>query len=75
MIGLSEFNLKVFIFLFQLNILMGELFIFVALFLVVFFEELKFGQVLVSEIGGGFGSLEVVDGVLDLLVLLVLVDD
>lgn len=41
----------------------------------MFFEELKFGQVLVSEIGGGFGSLEVVDGVLDLLVLLVLVDD
>ena len=28
-----------------------------------------------SEIGGGFGSLEVVDGVLDFLVLLVLVDD
>ena len=54
---------------------MGELFIFVGLFLVVFFEELKFGQVYVSEIGGGFGSLEVVDGVLDLLVLLVLVDD
>ena len=43
MIGLSEFNLKVFVFFFQLNILMGELFIFVALFLVVFFEELKFG--------------------------------
>ena len=54
---------------------MGEFLVFEALFLVVFLENLQFGQVLVSDIGGGFGSLEVVNGVLHFLVLLILVDD
>ncbi len=54
---------------------MGEFLVFEALFLVVFLEKLQFGQVLVLEIGGGFGSLEVVNGVLHFLVLLILVDD
>ena len=54
---------------------MGEFLVFEALFLVVFLENLQFRQVLVSDIGGGFCSLEVVNGVLYFLVLLILVDD